>query len=224
MFFNNFFAYFLGGEWMKILSVHNLLRMLICDIVASFMLGISIVVFAVNANFAPGGITGLSVITNYLFHLPIGAAMIIFNIPIILFTFQRLGRRFFLISLKSMVISALFLDHIVCYLPAYTGNRLVACVLASLTAGIGYSLFFNEGSSTGGMDFIIVALRQVKPHLSFGLLSLIFDGSIVLLSVFVFREFQAFLYGAIYTVLMSIFLDLTTFCLQSTKKKLSSAN
>ena len=90
------------------------------------MLGISIVVFAVNANFAPGGITGLSVITNYLFHLPIGTAMIIFNIPIILFTFQRLGRRFFLISLKSMVISALFLDHIVCYLPAYTGNRLVA--------------------------------------------------------------------------------------------------
>ena len=37
------------------------------DLIASFLLGVSIVVYAVQANFAPGGVSGLAVIFNYLF-------------------------------------------------------------------------------------------------------------------------------------------------------------
>ncbi len=54
--------------------------MLIYDILGSLFLGCSIVCFAVQANFAPGGVNGLAVMANYLFHVPIGLATVIINI------------------------------------------------------------------------------------------------------------------------------------------------
>ena len=72
--------------------------MLVYDILGSLFLGCSIVCFAVQANFAPGGVNGLAVIANYLFQVPIGLAAVIINIPIILLTFRKLGKAFFLIS------------------------------------------------------------------------------------------------------------------------------
>lgn len=125
-------------------------KMLAYDLVGSFFLGVSIVSFAMQANFAPGGVSGLAVLANYLFQIPVGWATILINIPIILLTFRQLGKEFFLISVKSVLISSLLIDYVCCYLPAYTGSRLTASILSGIMAGIGFSLFFNEGSSTGG--------------------------------------------------------------------------
>ena len=82
----------------------GIIKMLIIDIIAAIFLGISIDTFIVNANFAPGGVTGLSVIANYLFNVPIGLAILLFNIPIVLLTYKRLGKKFFIVSAITMII------------------------------------------------------------------------------------------------------------------------
>ena len=194
----------------------RIVPLLIYDIFGSLFLGASVVCFAVQANFAPGGVNGLAVMANYLFKAPIGLSVVVINIPIILLTFRKLGRAFFLISVKSMLISSLFIDYVVCFFPVYGGSRLAASVLAGITAGIGYSLFFNEGSSTGGTDFIIVALKRDRPRLSFGLLAFLVDGVVITLSIVVFREIGAFLYGLVYTAVTSLAIDGTTKLLQKT--------
>lgn len=89
------------------------------DLIASFLLGVSIVIFAVKANFAPGGVSGIAVILNYLFDWPIGLVTVLINVPIILATFKKLGAAFFLCSVKSVLINAFFIDYVVCHLPAY---------------------------------------------------------------------------------------------------------
>lgn len=190
--------------------------MLIYDVLGSLFLGSSIVCFAVQANFAPGGVNGLAVMANYLFRVPIGLATVLINVPIILLTWRKLGKEFFLISVKSMLISSFFIDYIICRFPVFAGSRLLASILAGVFAGIGYSLFFNEGSSTGGTDFVIVAVKRDRPNLSFGLLAFFVDGLVITLSVFVFREVWAFVYGLIYTVITSLALDGTTKFLQKT--------
>ena len=191
-------------------------KMLAYDIIGAVFLGISIVCFTVEADFAPGGVNGLAVISNYLFGLPIGLATILINIPIVLFTYRKLGKEFFIISIKSMLICSFMIDYVVCYFPIYYGSRLMASILAGITSGIGYSLLFNEGSSTGGTDFIIVAIKQKKPDLSFGLLVGIIDSSVVALSIPVFHDIWSFVYGMIYTVICSLALDATTKVLKST--------
>lgn len=188
----------------------SILKMLILDILGSFFLGISVDIFAVQANFTPGGVTGLAVILNYLVNMPIGHSIILINIPIILLTYKKLGKEFFLMSIKSVFISAFFIDYIVIFLPVFLGNRLIAAICTGIFAGIGYSLIFNEGSSTGGTDFIIVAIKKIKPNLSFGFLAFLIDVIVIILSVFIFKEIEVFIYGIVYTIVTSISLDLTT--------------
>lgn len=188
-------------KWIKLLAY---------DLAASWLLGVSIVVFAVRANFAPGGVSGLAVIANYLTGAKIGLMTVLINIPIIVLTFRRLGLMFFVCSVKTMLINAFFIDYVVCYMPAYTGSRMIAAVLSGVCAGVAYSLVFNMGSSTGGTDFIIAAVNRIKPNLSFGMLAFVIDSTVILASVFVFGEAKAFVYGMVYTVVTSIALDATT--------------
>ena len=185
-------------------------KLLAYDFAASWLLGVSIVVFAVRANFAPGGVSGLAVIINYLTGAQIGLMTVLINIPIIVLTFRRLGLMFFVCSVKTMLINAFFIDYVVCSIPAYTGSRMIAAILSGVCAGVAYSLVFNMGSSTGGTDFIIAAVNRVKPNLSFGMLAFVIDSSVILASVFVYGEAKAFVYGMVYTVVTSLALDATT--------------
>lgn len=186
------------------------MEILAYDIAASLLLGVSIVVFTVNASFAPGGVSGIAVILNYLFGTQIGLATVLINVPIIVLTFRCLGPVFFAMSVKTMLINAFFIDYVVCHIPAYAGSRLAAAVLAGVTAGAAYSLVFNMDSSTGGTDFIIAAVKRWKPKLSFGFLAFVIDGTIIVLSVFVYRDIGSLVYGMIYTVVTSLSLDGTT--------------
>ena len=161
-------------------------EMLAFDIFGSLFLGASIVCFAVQANFAPGGVNGLAVMSNYLFSVPIGLATVLINIPIILLTFRKLGKEFFIISVKTMLISSLLIDYVLCYFPVFTGSRLAASILSGITSGILWLLAF----------FI--------------------DGIVIVLSVFVFREVWSFVYGAVYTVITSLAIDGTTYMLKRT--------
>lgn len=196
------------------MRIKGIARILAYDIAASFLLGVSIVIFAVQANFAPGGVSGIAVILNYLFGAPIGLATVIINIPIILCTYKKLGLAFFLYSVKTVLINAFFADYVVVHLPMYEGSRMLAAILSGVFAGVAYSLVFNMGSSTGGTDFIMAAIRKVKPELSFGMLAFVIDSTVIFGSVFIFGEIEAFIYGAIYTVVTSLSLDTTTWCMK----------
>ena len=200
----------------------GIIKMLIIDIIAAIFLGISIDTFIVNANFAPGGVTGLSVIANYLFNVPIGLAILLFNIPIVLLTYKRLGKKFFIVSAITMIICSLFIDYVTILLPAYTGNEIISVLFAGLFAGIGYSILFNNDSSTGGTDFIVVAIKKAKDDLSFGTLVFILDGLIVLLSSFIFKDILAFLYGILYTIITSISMDMTTYIILKLRKSIKN--
>lgn len=191
----------------------NIKRCLLFDVLGALLLGISVDNFAVHADFAPGGITGLAVICHYLFAFPIGLGTLLLNLPVILATFRRLGPQFFLMSLKTMVICAVFVDYIVIHLPVFTASRLLASVFAGICAGLGYALIFDAGSSTGGTDFIIVSLKRTHPKLTFGSIAFVVDGIIILLSVFVFHDILAFVYGMLYSLLASLFMDLGTWLL-----------
>lgn len=206
------------------MKLANAAKVLAADVAASLLLGISIVVFTVQANFAPGGVSGIAVLLNYLFDAQIGLATVLINVPIIVLTFRHLGPMFFALSIKTMLINALFIDYVVAGFPVYTGSRLLSCIFAGITAGMCYSIVFNMGSSTGGTDFIIAAIKKWKPKLSFGFLVMIIDGTIIALSVFVYREIWSLVYGIVYTLVTSAALDATTYAIEWIRRKMPCRN
>ena len=49
-----------------------------------------------NADFAPGGITGISLLLNHVFGIPVGTLTLFINLPLIVISYRTLGKRFLL--------------------------------------------------------------------------------------------------------------------------------
>ena len=65
-------------------SIKKLSIDILFDIVGSTLFAMGIYSFAAKADFAPGGISGLSIIINHYTSIPIGVCTLILNIPVIL--------------------------------------------------------------------------------------------------------------------------------------------
>nr|WP_326167620.1 YitT family protein [uncultured Lachnoclostridium sp.] len=181
---------------------------ILIDIAAGMVIAIGIYNFALYANFPVAGFSGMAIILYHLLGIPVGAGTIILNVPVAIFCYKFLGRTFFLKSLKSMVISSFLMDYVSPLLPVYEGDRLLAALCMGVLTGIGYALIFMRGSSTGGQDFISVAIRKVKPHMTLGVITFVLDMLTILLgSVLVFKDVDGFIYGLIVTYLMATVMD-----------------
>lgn len=181
---------------------------MLIDIVAGMVIAIGIYNFALYANFPVAGFSGMAIILYHLLGIPVGAGTIILNVPVAIFCYKFLGRTFFLKSVKSMVISSFLMDYVSPLLPVYEGDRLLAALCMGVLTGVGYALIFMRGSSTGGQDFISVAIRKVKPHMTLGVITFVLDMMTILLgSVIVFKDVDGFIYGLIVTYLMATVMD-----------------
>lgn len=183
-------------------------KYLALDIFASIFYAISINVFTVHADFAPGGVSGLSVIMNYLLNIPVGVASLLINVPVIVFTFKRLGLGFFLRSVKTMVISAAITDLTVSIMPQFMGNRILSAFLAGLFMGIAVGIIFSQDSSFGGSDFVTMAVKKAKPELSIGLIAWVVNASVIILAAFIFHQMFAVFLGMVHIVVDCVVLDL----------------
>lgn len=185
------------------------------DVIGCVLYGAGIYNFAYTANFAPGGVSGLSILINILtkdiplFHggISIGLAMILINIPIVIFCFRALGLEFFFRSVKTILISSLIVDHLMPHLWTYQGSPMLAAIFGGVLAGAGLSCIYMRDSSTGGSDFVILAIQKKNPHLSIGMVSLAVDGIVILLGGIVYGTVDAALYGLLMTITYSLIID-----------------
>lgn len=177
------------------------------DIVGSIFYSISIYTFAKMANFAPGGISGLALIMNYLWDLPIGAMSLVLNIPLILISLKVLGRNFLLKTARTMIFCSIFLDVIFPYTPVYTGNPFMAALYSGLCLGVSLALFYMRGSSSGGTDFLTMTIKTLRPHLSIGFVTMAIDFLVILLGWPVFGNVDAVLYGLVMSFIASVTID-----------------
>ena len=177
------------------------------DIVGSFIYALGIYTFAKASNFAPGGISGLAIIANYLWNMPIGIVNIILNIPLIIISYKIVGRSFMLKSFKTMFINTIFLDLIFPHIPMYTGEPFMAALFSGVFIGAGLALFYMRGSSSGGTDFLIMTLRVLKPHMSIGVLTVLIDVVVIVLGWPVFGSVDSILFGFIASFATSIVID-----------------
>ena len=191
-------------------SVVPFLRGTLIDIVAGVLYAAGVYTFAAKADFVPGGVSGLAIIVNTFTRLPIGLCILLINVPIILYCLKTLGKPFLLRSLRTMVISTVIMDYVIPHVPAYTGDKLMAALFAGALSGLGLALIYREGSSTGGSDFLILAWRKKRPHLSIGMITTVIDGAVILLGGALLGEIDAVLQGLVMMAVSTTVIDRTT--------------
>ena len=178
--------------------VNSLLETLGC-----FISAMGVYTFAVAAGVPVTGVAGISAILYRLFGVPMGLSNVLINIPIILVCYKLLGRAFFLRSVRCMFFFALFTDYVLPFLPVYEGDRLLATICGGVVGGIGDALIYMQNSSTGGLDFITMAIKSKHPHLPFGNITFGAALAIILLNGVVFQDIDSVICGLILSFLSS---------------------
>ena len=167
--------------------------------------GVAYPAFLVPNNIAPGGLTGIATIINYLFGLPVGTVSLLMNLPLFLAGYKTMGRTFFLRSLIATVAFSLCIDLIP--LPPVTDDMLLGSIFGGLLLGIGLGLILRGGATTGGTDMLA---RMVHKHLSFisvGAYLFLFDFLVIVSAAFTMTP-EAALYALICIAISSKAVDL----------------
>lgn len=199
-------------------KIKNICLDLAADFIGSFLIAIGIYNFATASEFPVTGITGIAQVLYLYFGLPIGTMTTIINIPIILVCVKVLGMKFVMKSLKTLLISNFFMDVIAPLLPIYEGDLMLSSICMGLLAGLGYALIFMRDSSTGGVDFISLTIRALKPHISLGRIIVIVDCIVLLVcGLLLGGNVDKIIYGLIATYIVSVVVDKVMYGLDAGK-------
>ena len=178
------------------INVKTTLIDILFDIIGCTALSISIQCFSAPNNIAPGGISGISIMLNYLFGWRISILSLVLNIPLLIMAWLMLGRSFTVRTVKTVAIMTIILE-LCSYLPPYSGNIILVVLCGGVLEGAGLALVFMRSSTTGGTD-VASRLIQVKfPDLPMGRGMLLVDGMVLTLSVFVYGKIENALLGMV---------------------------
>lgn len=177
------------------------------EMIGSILIAIGVYNFAVHAEFPMTGFSGISIILYRLWSIPIGFSTILLNIPVAILCWKLLGKGFFLRSVRCTIISSVIMDYIAPLFPMYEGSRLLAALCTGVFAGLGYSLIYMQNSSTGGADFIIMAVKALRPHMGVGRISFVIDAVIIVIGTMVFQDVDGIIYGMIVSFLLATVID-----------------
>jgi uncharacterized membrane-anchored protein YitT (DUF2179 family) len=187
--------------------IQKLAIQLFWEILGSIFIAAAIYNFAVQAEFPMTGFSGISIILYRFFQIPIGLSTVFLNIPVAFLCYKLLGKKFFISSIRCMLISSFFIDYIAPLFPVYTGDRLLAALCTGIIGGIGYAVIYMQNSSTGGSDFIVMAAKALNPHIPLGKLVLISDVIVILIGGFLLKDMDGIIYGLIVSILFSVAVD-----------------
>ncbi|MDY6820404.1 MAG: YitT family protein [Deferribacterota bacterium] len=158
----------------------------------SIIIAIGYVFFQIPFDLAAGGIQGLSIIINNFISVNEGILYLLFNIPLLILGYYKLGRLQFLIfTVLSVIVFSLATYLLLRF--AYpilkenpmTEDMLLSSIYAGVISGIGTGLVMKAGGSVGGTN-VIAKLVHKKFGFPLSQTYLITDGIIILIAAFVF--------------------------------------
>lgn len=163
--------------------------------------------FLLPAGLVTGGTTGLALIAEQLWQVPISGFVFVFNVVMLIIGWLVLGKAFALTTVASSILYPFFLE---------TFNRLfgdlvltrepmLCAVFFGVGIGVALGLVIRAGASTGGMDIPPLVLNKFfRLPVSVGLYA--FDFCILLAQLF-FTPAENVLYGILMTLMYSLVLD-----------------
>lgn len=176
-------------------------------LVGAFIIAASISLFLLPNELSSGGFTGIATIFYYILNIPVGATMLVLNIPVFLFAWFKMGKKFLVKSIIGTVSLSFFTDFLEQF-GSLTTDKALACVYGGILIGIGTAIVLKSYSSTGGTDLLSLLIKKYMPNVETGRIITIIDGVVVLLNVIFLKNIEIGLYSAIAIYLMGLIVDI----------------
>ena len=191
----------------RIIKLKKYLSSFFGIVVGTFIMAVSTNFFLLPNKLSTGGFSGIATIMYYVFNVPVGTAILVLNIPLLIIAFFRVGKEFFIKSIIGTFLLSFFIDFLQRDI-AFTKDKLLASIYGGIIMGIGTGIILKVNSSTGGSDLLSLVIKSYKKHFQTGNLIVIIDTIIVTISVIVFKNIEIGLYSAIAIYLMGKMIDI----------------
>lgn len=176
-------------------------------LLGTFIIALSLDLFLVPADIAPGGLSGVAIILHHLANIPVGISILVLNIPIFLWSLRYFSKGFVVSSLFGMTALSVLTDSLA-WLKPVTGDILLSAVYGGALMGLGLGMVFTAGSTTGGTDIAAQILKKHFPSISVGRFVLIIDAFIVILAGITFGKWEVILYSTAALYICTYIIDL----------------
>lgn len=151
--------------------------------------------FAVKEIYEPGGMvtggfSGLSIIMDESFGIPLWLTNVILNIPLFIVAAIYMGKGLVLDSLGATIAYSVA----VAVLPDMNlleGDLFLSCIVGGMAMGAGLGLILYTGASSGGVDMLSIIIHHKNDRISIPWLMFFMDAVIILLGGVVFGWVRA---------------------------------
>ena len=145
-----------------------------------------------------------------------GIYVLIFNIPLLIYGYKTVSKRFILYTILSIVVQTIlmigfidgeailrhfgienFQDH---------GTRLFLAIIAGLLSGVAIGIALRFGTSTGGVD-ILAQVVNLKKGYSIGILEMVINVLLAIIDGFIMKDATATLFTFIFIIINSLVVD-----------------
>ena len=170
--------------------------------VSAVLSTIGLYVLIYPANFAPTGVDGIITMLHYVTGFNAGIFSLIFKVPLLLWAWFILSKKYvyytltytLFSSLMLMAIEVIDLEFVNVSLQYVTKtDLLIPAIFGGILLGLSTGLMIKIGASTGGIDIIACILQKWQPHANVENLMAYMGYVIVGASYFVYKDMNSIL-------------------------------
>ena len=176
-------------------------------VVGNMLYALLVKLFLLPAGLVTGGTTGLALIAEHLWQIPITGFVFVFNVAMLIVGWLLLGKAFVINTIASSILYPFFLE--ICNRIfgdlVLTQDTVLCTVFFGIGIGVALGMVIRSGASTGGMDIPSLILNKYF-KISVSVSMYVFDFTILLAQLF-FRPTEKVLYGIVMTLIYTVVID-----------------
>ena len=183
------------------------LASLLMVVLGNLMYTCTVKLFLLPANLISCGTTGIALVAEHYFHIPVSGFILAFNMAMLCLGWAVLGRKFAMTTVLSSILYPLFLEVLNRTLGDFvvTENILLNVLFSGMGLGLSLGIVIRAGASTGGMDIPPLILKKLF-HIPVSVSLWVFDFCIMLCQI-PFHPLEDLLYGILLLIAISVALN-----------------
>ncbi|WP_085834129.1 YitT family protein [Clostridium merdae] len=154
-------------------------------ILGATLSSIGLEVFLIPNNIIDGGIVGVSIMSSYITHLPLGIFTFCLNLPFLIMGYRQIGKTFVISTLFAIICLSIGVS-LLHPISGLTHDVFLAAIFGGIINGAGVGLIIRAGGSLDGTEMVAIIFDK---KISFSI------GEIVMFFNVFILGFASFLYG-----------------------------
>ncbi|MCR5347690.1 MAG: YitT family protein [Fretibacterium sp.] len=165
----------------------------------------AIVALIMPYRFSSGGVTGIALLTNYLWGISPAWVISVGNALLLIWGWHYLSMRFALWTIYVSVLTSLVIPLLEMVHYPVISEPILAALMGGVVGGVGYGMLFRVDASSGGTDVVAMAAKK-RWGVDVGIMSLYLNLFIHLASIAVVSLEQV-LFGVVLLYVESLTVD-----------------